>query len=84
MVRNEGNVDRIVRIVFGLALLSLVVVGPRTWFGLIGIVPLVTGLLGWCPLYDMFGVSSCRKRDERARLGRDPKSASPRHLRVVR
>lgn len=56
MTRNEGTIDRVVRIVAGLALLSLVFVGPKTWLGLIGLVPLVTGLVGYCPLYRILGI----------------------------
>ncbi len=58
MTRNEGMLDRVVRIVLGLALLALFFVGPQTWLGLIGIVPLVTGLLGFCPLYRLLGLST--------------------------
>jgi hypothetical protein len=56
---NESTLDRAVRVVLGLVLLSLVFVGPQTMFGLIGIVPLATGLLGSCPIYTVFGFSSC-------------------------
>lgn len=56
MTRNEGTADRVIRVVLGLGLLSLIVVGPHTWFGLIGLVPLVTGLVGFCPLYRVLGV----------------------------
>jgi hypothetical protein len=57
---NEGTVDRIARVVIGLALLSLTVVGPRSMWGLVGIVLLATGLIGFCPLYRLVGVSTCR------------------------
>lgn len=60
MIRNEGTFDRVVRIVLGLALLSLVFIGPRTWLGLIGLVPLATGFFGFCPLYRLFGIRTCR------------------------
>lgn len=60
MIRNEGNADRWVRIALGVALLSLVFVGPRTWLGLFGLVPLLTGLVGYCPLYQLLGVKTCR------------------------
>jgi len=69
MTRNEANWDRILRVVMGLVLLSMIFVGPQTWWGLIGAVPLLTGLLGYCPLYQLFGVSSCamsRSRGPRA------------------
>ncbi len=56
---NEGTVDRAVRVILGLALLSLVVVGPQTMWGLVGAVPLLTGLVGTCPIYSIFGISTC-------------------------
>jgi hypothetical protein len=56
---NEGTLDRGIRIVLGLALLSLTVVGPKSMLGLIGIVPLVTGAIGFCPLYKVLGLSTC-------------------------
>lgn len=56
---NEGNWDRAVRMVVGVGLLSLTVLGPQTPWGLIGIVPLLTGVLGVCPLYSLFGMSTC-------------------------
>ncbi len=60
MTRNEGNLDRAVRIVLGLGLLALIFVGPHTWLGLIGLVPLLTGIAGFCPLYRLIGVGTCR------------------------
>lgn len=57
--RNEHRIDRILRVVLGLALLSLVFVGPKTLWGLIGVVPLFTGGLGICPLYSLVGLSTC-------------------------
>jgi hypothetical protein len=62
LVRNEGNLDRGVRVVAGVGLLGLLAVGPVPGWGLvglIGIVPLVTGALGSCPLYTLLGVSTC-------------------------
>ncbi|TSJ62160.1 DUF2892 domain-containing protein [Starkeya sp. 3C] len=61
MTRNLGSLDRTLRILVGLVLLSLLFVldsGAR-WFGLVGLVPLLTGLVGNCPLYSVFGFSSC-------------------------
>lgn len=55
---NEHNIERVIRIVLGLGLLSLTVIGPQTLWGLIGVVPLLTGLLGSCPLYTIFGFST--------------------------
>lgn len=61
MVRNVGGLDRALRIAVGLALLSLVLVlqGEARWFGLIGIVPLATGLMRWCPAYTLVGINTC-------------------------
>jgi hypothetical protein len=58
---NVGGFDKLVRIVVGLGLLALVFVlqGSLRWFGLIGVVPLVTGLIGYCPLYSLLGLSTC-------------------------
>jgi len=57
--KNEHTVERAVRVILGLGLLSLVFVGPQSLWGLIGIVPLATGLLGSCPLYTVLGFSTC-------------------------
>ena len=57
--RNAGSLDRALRVALGLGLLSLVFVGPQTLWGLVGIVPLLTGLIGSCPLYSLFGWSTC-------------------------
>lgn len=59
MTANVGTLDRTLRIVAGLALLSLVFVGPQTLWGLVGLVPLFTGLVRFCPAYSLFGLSSC-------------------------
>ena len=57
--KNEATVERVIRVVAGLGLLALVFVGPKTWFGLLGLVPLITGALGSCPVYTLLGVSTC-------------------------
>jgi Protein of unknown function (DUF2892) len=62
MPTNEGAIDRILRVVVGLALISLVFVGPQTPWGWIGIVPLLTGIVGFCPAYAIFGLSTCPLR----------------------
>jgi hypothetical protein len=59
---NEGTIDRAVRVIVGLALISLVFVGPQTAWGWIGVVPLLTGVVGWCPAYTLLGVSTCPRR----------------------
>lgn len=56
---NEGTLDRAARVLLGLGLLSLTVVGPQTWLGLLGLLPLATGLAGTCPAYTLLGVSTC-------------------------
>ncbi len=57
---NEGTADRVIRVALGVALLSLTVVGPHTPWGLVGLVPLATGLFGFCPLYRLVGISTCK------------------------
>jgi hypothetical protein len=59
MERNEASWDRILRVVLGIGLLALVFVGPATWWGMIGVVPLATGLFGFCPAYRVLGLSTC-------------------------
>lgn len=59
MACNVGTIDRTFRIILGLALLSLVFVGPQTLWGLIGLVPLLTGLAKFCPAYRIAGWSTC-------------------------
>ena len=60
--KNEGTVDRVLRVIAGAALVSLVFVGPETPWGWIGLVPLVTGLVGNCPVYSLLGISTCKVR----------------------
>jgi hypothetical protein len=57
--KNIGSVDRIVRIIVGLGLISIVFVGPQTPWGWIGVVPLATALVSWCPLYTLLGINTC-------------------------
>jgi hypothetical protein len=59
LVRNVHPIERAVRVVLGIGLLSLVVVGPQTLWGLVGLIPLATGLVGSCPVYSLFGFSTC-------------------------
>lgn len=59
---NEGLFDRALRVIVGLAILALVFVGPQTPWGWLGLVPLLTGLVGFCPLYALVGLNTgCRK-----------------------
>lgn len=59
MNANVGGVDKILRIVVGLILISLVFVGPQTPWGWIGVIPVATALINWCPLYSLLGISTC-------------------------
>lgn len=61
--RNEGTTDRVLRIILGLGLLSLVFVGPQTPWGWLGMVPLITGLIGSCPLYTLLGLNTCPMKE---------------------
>lgn len=60
MKKNVGGAERIARIVLGLVILSFAFVGPKTAWAYLGVVPLVTGLIGWCPPYAIFGISTCK------------------------
>lgn len=63
MVKNVGGIDRILRIVVGLVLLSLVFTGPQTPWGWIGLVPLLTGIFNFCPAYLPFKFSTTKKAE---------------------
>jgi hypothetical protein len=68
---NEHRVDRTLRVLVGIALLALVFVGPQTPWGLLGLLPLVTGLIGSCPLYTVLRIST-RDGGRKAREGGMP------------
>jgi len=59
MKANVGGIDRIARIIVGLVLIALAATGTVGVWGWIGVVPLLTGLIRWCPLYPLLGISSC-------------------------
>ena len=59
MKTNEAGFDRALRVVLGAALLMLVFFGPHTPWGLLGLVPLATGITGFCPLYRVLGINTC-------------------------
>ncbi|MFN8668311.1 MAG: DUF2892 domain-containing protein [Gemmatimonadaceae bacterium] len=59
--RNEGTADRALRVALGLVLLALAATGRGTW-GYLGVVPLLTGLIGSCPLYSIVGINTCSIR----------------------
>lgn len=62
MKLNEGLADRILRVVAGAGILSLAWIGPKTPWAYFGLVPLVTGLVGICPVYALLGLNSCGRR----------------------
>ena len=59
LASNEGAADRVLRVLLGIAVLSLFFVGPKTLWGLLGLIPLVTGVIGSCPLYSFLGIDTC-------------------------
>lgn len=62
MDMNIGRIDRALRIVVGLVLVGLAGTGTVGWWGWLGFVPLLTGLVGWCPPYALLGISTCRRK----------------------
>ena len=59
MTKNVGGIDKILRIVVGLVLIALAVTGTIGAWGYVGLVPLATGLMGWCALYPQLGMNTC-------------------------
>jgi hypothetical protein len=62
MTINEGALDRAIRVLVGLAIISLAFVGPKTAWAWIGLLPLLTGLAGYCPAYALFGIRTCKPK----------------------
>jgi len=60
MTRNIGNTERLIRLVVGLAILSLTFIGPQSMWGLLGLIPIVTAAIGWCPPYSLLGINTCK------------------------
>jgi hypothetical protein len=60
MEKNIGFAEKVVRVVLGLAVLSLAFIGPKSPWAYLGIIPLATGLIAWCPAYALFGFSTCK------------------------
>jgi hypothetical protein len=59
MKPNIHQIERAARVLVGLVLIALVFVGPKTAWGWLGVVPLATGLIGWCPPYALLGINTC-------------------------
>ncbi|MCL6263444.1 DUF2892 domain-containing protein [Craterilacuibacter sp. RT1T] len=62
MQKNIGGTERVIRVLVGLAITSLAFVGPASPWAFLGLVPVATGLIGWCPPYAMFGINTCKKK----------------------
>ena len=62
MTTNIGGIERIARIVIGLVLIGLAATGQVGVWGWLGLLPLVTGLIGWCPPYSLLGINTCKNR----------------------
>ena len=63
MKANVGKLDKAARIILGLVIISLGIYF-QSWWGLIGIIPLTTSLIGWCPAYSIFGISTCTSKQK--------------------
>jgi len=61
MLKNIGSADRVVRVVVGLAIIA-VGLYTKSWWGAVGVVPLLTAAIGWCPAYMPFGITTCRTK----------------------
>lgn len=61
MEKNIGSLDKVIRVLVGVLLLALVFVGPQTAWGWLGVPVILIALFGWCPLYKVLGVSSCKR-----------------------
>lgn len=62
MKQNVGGIDRILRIAIGAILVALAATSTVGWWGWLGLVPLATGLMGWCPPYALLGLNTCKAR----------------------
>jgi hypothetical protein len=63
MTQNIGNIERIIRIVGGLVLIALAATSAVGVWGWVGLVPLATGLMGWCPPYSLLGINTCKNKN---------------------
>lgn len=60
MKKNIHPIERAARVIVGLGLISMAFIGPQSLWFLLGIVPVLTGLSGWCPPYQLLGISTCK------------------------
>ena len=61
MKKNVHSIERVIRVIVGLAIISLVFIGPQSAWGWLGLVPVTTGILGWSPPYALLGISTCKR-----------------------
>ena len=61
MKKNIGTTDMVIRFIVGLFLLSLIFWGPKTLWGLVGVIPILAGAIRFCPLYPLLGINTCKK-----------------------
>lgn len=64
MPKNVGGIEKTLRIIIGIVLIALVFVGPKTPWGWIGLLPLITGLVGYCPAWSLFGINTAKSSSE--------------------
>ena len=65
MTKNVGSLDRVIRLILGLVIIGLGV-AFQSWWGVIGVIPIVTAVISWCPPYAMLGLSTCKVKEEKA------------------
>jgi len=63
MTKNVGTIDRSIRVIAGLVIIALGVIF-QSWWGAIGLIPLATAAIGWCPPYALLGMSTCRVKEK--------------------
>ena len=63
MKKNVGNIDKVVRLILGLVIIALGIL-YQSWWGLVGVLPICTSTIGWCPAYMPFGISTCKTKPE--------------------
>ncbi|MEG8947865.1 YgaP family membrane protein [Rosettibacter firmus] len=63
MKKNIGSTDKILRVIIGILIIAIGLI-TKSWWGLIGLIPIATALIGWCPLYAPFGITTCKTQSE--------------------
>jgi hypothetical protein len=73
--KNIHSIERVFRFLIGLFVLSLIFWGPKSLWGLLGLIPLATSLMGSCPLYTLIGITTCPKCQSKGKPGGEPNAA---------